>query len=194
MAFVLGFAYFLTATSLITIFQENMADTERASVMPLWFMAFGGSVPIGNLLFGPVIDAIGARWVLGLGAARRRRSLLVERPAPPRPRCHRVARRAATCSSRATRDALTSTTTPGADETDRRHRIVDRLDAVAVGADGDQLDAELAGPGGDGEVGGTGIVELGHLTEHGDAAVGDHRRQRVERREPSTSGWRCRRR
>ena len=67
-AFVLGFAYFLTATSLITIFQENMADTERASVMPLWFMAFGGSVPIGNLLFGPVIDAIGARWVLGLGA------------------------------------------------------------------------------------------------------------------------------
>ena len=44
-AFVLGFAYFLTATALITIFQENLADTERAVVMPLWFMAFGGSVP-----------------------------------------------------------------------------------------------------------------------------------------------------
>ena len=67
-AFVLGFAYFLTATALITIFQENLADTERAVTMPLWFMAFGGSVPIGNLVFGPVIDAIGARWVLGLGA------------------------------------------------------------------------------------------------------------------------------
>ncbi len=67
-AFVLGFAYFLTATALITIFQENLADTERAATMPLWFMAFGGSVPIGNLIFGPVIDAIGARWVLGLGA------------------------------------------------------------------------------------------------------------------------------
>ena len=67
-AFVLGFAYFLTATALITIFQENLADTERAATMPLWFMAFGGSVPIGNLVFGPVIDAIGARWVLGLGA------------------------------------------------------------------------------------------------------------------------------
>lgn len=67
-AFVLGFAYFLTATALITIFQENMADTERATVMPLWFMAFGGSIPLGNLVFGPVIDAIGARWVLGLGA------------------------------------------------------------------------------------------------------------------------------
>jgi MFS family permease len=67
-AFLLGFAYFLTATALITIFQENLKDTERASVMPLWFMSFGGSIPLGNLLFGPVIDAIGARWVLGLGA------------------------------------------------------------------------------------------------------------------------------
>ncbi len=68
-AFVLGFGYFLVATALITTFQENLADTERATVMPLWFMAFGGSIPIGNLLFGPVIDAIGARWVLGFGAA-----------------------------------------------------------------------------------------------------------------------------
>jgi predicted MFS family arabinose efflux permease len=67
-AFVLGFAYFLTATALVTIFQENLADTERAVVMPLWFMSFGGSVPIGNLIFGPIMDAIGARWVLGLGA------------------------------------------------------------------------------------------------------------------------------
>ena len=66
--FVLGFAYFLAATALITIFQENLADTERASVMPLWFMAFGGSIPLGNLIFGPIIDAIGARWVLGIGA------------------------------------------------------------------------------------------------------------------------------
>ena len=41
--------------------------------MPLWFMAFGGSIPIGNLLFGPVIDAIGARWVLGARRRRRRR-------------------------------------------------------------------------------------------------------------------------
>ena len=67
-AFVLGFAYFLAATSLITIFQENLADTERAVVMPLWFMSFGGSIPLGNLLFGPIIDAVGARWVLLLGA------------------------------------------------------------------------------------------------------------------------------
>ena len=67
-AFVLGFAYFLTATCLITIFQENLADTERAVAMPLWFMSFGGTIPIGNLIFGPVVDAIGARPVLLLGA------------------------------------------------------------------------------------------------------------------------------
>lgn len=68
-AFVLGAFYFMTATALVTIVQENMRDTERAAVMPLWFMAFGGSVPIGNVLFGPVVDAIGARWVLLFGAA-----------------------------------------------------------------------------------------------------------------------------
>jgi MFS family permease len=65
---VLGFTYFMTATSLITIIQQNMADTERGAVMPLWFMAFGGTVPVGNLIFGPVMDAIGARWVLLFGA------------------------------------------------------------------------------------------------------------------------------
>ncbi len=62
-----------SSTSLLTMFQENLRDTERASVMPLWFMAFGGTIPIGNLLFGPVIDAIGARWVLGARRRRRRR-------------------------------------------------------------------------------------------------------------------------
>ena len=66
--FVLGFFYFVTATAMITLFQQNMADTERASVMPLWFMAFGGTVTLGGLAFGPVIDHIGARWVLAGGA------------------------------------------------------------------------------------------------------------------------------
>lgn len=67
--FVLGLAYFLTATAMVTTVQENMRDTERASVMPLWFMAFGGTVPLGNLVFGPIMDAIGARVVLLVGAA-----------------------------------------------------------------------------------------------------------------------------
>jgi len=68
-AFVLGFVYFMTATALSSVMQRNLADGERAMAMPLWFMAFGGTVPIGNLLAGPFMDAVGARWVLAAGAA-----------------------------------------------------------------------------------------------------------------------------
>ena len=67
--FVLGFFYFMTATAITTTLQLNMKNTERATVMPLWFMVFGGTVPIGNLLFGVVIEWVGARAVLGFGAA-----------------------------------------------------------------------------------------------------------------------------
>jgi MFS family permease len=67
--FVLGLFYFMTATAITTTFQLNMKNTERATVMPLWFMVFGGTVPIGNLLFGVVIEWLGARAVLGFGAA-----------------------------------------------------------------------------------------------------------------------------
>ncbi len=67
--FVLGFCYFMTATAITTTLQLNLKNTERATVMPLWFMVFGGTVPIGNLVFGVVIEWIGARAVLGFGAA-----------------------------------------------------------------------------------------------------------------------------
>ena len=67
--FALGFFYFLTATGMITVLQQNIADDERAVVMSLWFMAFGGTVPIGNLVFGPLMDHVGARWILLGGAA-----------------------------------------------------------------------------------------------------------------------------
>ena len=66
--FVLGFFYFMTATAITTTLQLNMKNTERATVMPLWFMVFGGTVPIGNLVFGVVIEWVGARAVLGFGA------------------------------------------------------------------------------------------------------------------------------
>ena len=67
-AFPLGVAYFGTTTAMMTVLQSRLAPNERGRVMSLWFMAFGGTVPIGNLLFGPVIDAVGARWVLIGGA------------------------------------------------------------------------------------------------------------------------------
>jgi MFS family permease len=67
-AFVLGFMYFQVMTSISTVFQQNMTDGERGQLMPLWLMSFGGSVPIGNLIAGPFIDAFGARSVLLVGA------------------------------------------------------------------------------------------------------------------------------
>jgi MFS family permease len=66
--FVLGLFYFMTANAMVTVFQQNIRDNERVTVMPLWFMSFGGTVTIGGLLAGPIIDAIGARWVLFFGA------------------------------------------------------------------------------------------------------------------------------
>ena len=66
--FFLGIAYFGTTTSMLTVLQSRLHDHERGRVMSLWFMAFGGTVTIGLLIVGPVVDSIGARWVL-LGGA-----------------------------------------------------------------------------------------------------------------------------
>ena len=66
--FVLGLFYFMTANAMVTVFQQNLHDNERVTVMPLWFMSFGGTVTIGGLMAGPIIDAIGARRVLFFGA------------------------------------------------------------------------------------------------------------------------------
>ena len=62
--FLLGFFYFLAVTPMLIIFQQNLRDSERARVMSLWFMAFGGTVTLGALAFGPLVDAIGPRPVL----------------------------------------------------------------------------------------------------------------------------------
>ncbi len=66
---LLGFAYFGTTTAMSTVMQNRISDHERGRVMALWFMAFGGTVPLGYFAFAPLIDAIGARWVLLIGAA-----------------------------------------------------------------------------------------------------------------------------
>ncbi len=65
--FLLGGFYFAMATSMLTIIQQNLLANERARVLALWFMAFGGAVSIGNLAFGPILDSIGPRPVMALG-------------------------------------------------------------------------------------------------------------------------------
>ena len=67
--FVLGTFYFFTITSLSTVLQERLDDHTRGRVMALWIMAFGGTVPLGNLLFGPIVDATSIPAGLFVGVA-----------------------------------------------------------------------------------------------------------------------------
>jgi MFS family permease len=48
--------------------QLNAAASMRGRVMSLWFVAFQGSTPIGGPIVGWVMEALGARAGLGLGA------------------------------------------------------------------------------------------------------------------------------
>ncbi len=61
---VVGTAYFGTVTSLSTVLQEELDDRVRGRVLALWVMCFGGTVPIGGLIAGPVIDATSVTTVM----------------------------------------------------------------------------------------------------------------------------------
>ncbi len=66
---VLGYAYFVVITSLSTVLQEHVDDAVRGRVMALWIMGFGGTVPVGVLLAGPLAAATSITFVLLVGAA-----------------------------------------------------------------------------------------------------------------------------
>ena len=63
-----GFAYFVTVTSLSTALQAHIADEIRGRVMALWIMGFGGTVPLGLLLGGALATATSVRDVVVGGA------------------------------------------------------------------------------------------------------------------------------
>jgi len=65
---VVGFFYFATVTALSTVLQLHLAGNERGRVMALWMMAFGGTVPLGNLVAGPLIEATSVSTVVFPGA------------------------------------------------------------------------------------------------------------------------------
>lgn len=69
MILLVGLAYFAIITSLSTVLQERLDDSNRGRVMALWIMGFGGTVPIGNLLAGPVIEWTSVTTVVMFGAA-----------------------------------------------------------------------------------------------------------------------------
>ncbi len=65
---VLGVFYFAFITALNTALQARLEDAVRGRVMALWIMGFGGTVGVGNLIAGPIVDAVGITSVLLFGA------------------------------------------------------------------------------------------------------------------------------
>jgi MFS family permease len=65
---ILGYAYFVVITSLSTVLQEHVDDAVRGRVMALWIMGFGGTVPVGVLIAGPLSSVTSITFVLLLGA------------------------------------------------------------------------------------------------------------------------------
>jgi predicted MFS family arabinose efflux permease len=65
---LVGLAYFAVITSLSTVLQQRLDDANRGRVMALWIMGFGGTVPIGNLIAGPLIEATSITAVVFAGA------------------------------------------------------------------------------------------------------------------------------
>ena len=67
-AFVLGFVYFMTITSLSISLQAHLDDAIRGRIMALWIMAFGGVVPLGVLAGGVVVQFISITTLMLIGA------------------------------------------------------------------------------------------------------------------------------
>jgi MFS family permease len=65
---LVGFCYMGTVVSLSTVLQEHLPDAVRGRVMALWIMAFGGTVPLGLLLAGPLIELTTITAVVLYGA------------------------------------------------------------------------------------------------------------------------------
>jgi MFS family permease len=65
---VLGYAYFIVITSLSTVLQEHLDNSERGRVMALWIMGFGGLVPVGVLIAGGVENLTSITAVILAGA------------------------------------------------------------------------------------------------------------------------------
>jgi len=68
MVAVTGAFYFAFLTALNTAMQSRLDESVRGRVMALWMMGFGGTVGIGNLLYGPIVAVVGITTVLLIGA------------------------------------------------------------------------------------------------------------------------------
>jgi MFS family permease len=66
--FCVGLFYFTMPTALNTFLQEHLGDEVRGRVMALWVLSFGGTVPLTNLIAGPIVERTSVTAVLLVGA------------------------------------------------------------------------------------------------------------------------------
>lgn len=69
MIFLVALFYFALPTTLNTLWQQHVDDSVRGRVAALWVLSFGGTVPIANLIAGPVVELTSLRTVMFFGAA-----------------------------------------------------------------------------------------------------------------------------
>ena len=68
MVALVGFTYFGAMTALNTVLQSHLPEGVRGRVMSLWLMGFGGTVPLGLLVAGPIAEATSITVVLLYGS------------------------------------------------------------------------------------------------------------------------------
>ncbi|MCU0310251.1 MAG: MFS transporter [Acidimicrobiales bacterium] len=66
---LLGFCYFAAITSLSTVLQQRLDDRVRGRVLAVWMMAFGGTVPVGGLVGGWLVEQTDVTVMVLIGAA-----------------------------------------------------------------------------------------------------------------------------
>jgi len=67
--FLVGVFYFATVTTLSTRLQEHLDDKVRGRVMALYMMGFGGTIPLGLLVAGPIATRTSITTIVVGGAA-----------------------------------------------------------------------------------------------------------------------------
>jgi MFS family permease len=76
----LGFCYFSVTTSLSTIVQQRLDDQVRGRVTAVWLMAWAGTLPLGGLAAGWLIEATSPTVICVVGAVAAALLLVVTRP------------------------------------------------------------------------------------------------------------------
>ena len=81
--YFVGLFYFSLPTALATAWQEHVDSSIRGRVSALWVLAFGGTIPLANIVAGPLIEVTSLTAVLLGGAVAAVALTLLRLPTGP---------------------------------------------------------------------------------------------------------------